>query len=68
MSTDACRLLSSQTELVVYNEDGTWKSLTVAEGLRTCDLCELLALKNHVTKNANWSLVERWQDPAIGEY
>ncbi|KAF0290011.1 Growth factor receptor-bound protein 10 [Amphibalanus amphitrite] len=53
------------TELVVCNEDGTWKSVIVAEGLRTCDLCELLAHKNNVTNDVNWSLVERWQDPAI---
>lgn len=69
--TDSCNSLEANscdddpTDLVVHNEDGTWKSLTVAEGLRTCDLCELLALKNHVTQNVNWSLVERWQEPAI---
>ncbi|XP_037074912.1 growth factor receptor-bound protein 10-like isoform X3 [Pollicipes pollicipes] len=68
---DSCNSLDANgsddeaTDLVVYNEDGTCKMLTVAEGLRTCDLCELLTLKNHVAKNVNWSLVERWQSPAI---
>lgn len=65
MSMPAGTSKDQTTELFVYNEDGTAKSLSIAEGLLTCDLCELLTIKNYVARDTSWCLLECWKDPAI---
>lgn len=47
-----------QAEVTFYNENNSFTTVIVEENLRACDLCQLLALKNQVPKDVNWSLVE----------
>ncbi|GAB6030527.1 hypothetical protein CHUAL_007392 [Chamberlinius hualienensis] len=54
--------LPKAAELSFYNDDGSYKTIVVEENLRAVDLCQLLALKNHVAKDVNWSVVLRLED------
>ncbi|GLH05976.1 Growth factor receptor-bound protein 10 [Gryllus bimaculatus] len=53
---------SAQEELVFFNDDGSFQTAVVGRDLRASDLCQLLALKNRVAKDVNWTLVEHWVD------
>lgn len=49
-------------ELVFHNDDGSCQLVVVERNLCASDLCQLLALKNRVAKDMNWSIVEQWPD------
>ncbi|KAK7864569.1 hypothetical protein R5R35_007337 [Gryllus longicercus] len=51
-----------EEELVFFNDDGSFQTAVVGRDLRASDLCQLLALKNRVAKDVNWTLVEHWVD------
>jgi len=54
-----------ETELSFYNDDGSCKTVVVESNLCSGDLCQLLALKNHVAKDSNWSIIEYWPEYGI---
>jgi hypothetical protein len=56
-----------QEEIVFYNDDGSFQTVIVERNLCASDLCQLLALKNRVSKSVNWSIVEHWQEYGLGE-
>ncbi|KAG5885091.1 hypothetical protein JTB14_003965 [Gonioctena quinquepunctata] len=49
-------------ELVFYNDNESFQSVVVERNLCASDLCQLLALKNRVSKSVHWSIVEHWGD------
>lgn len=49
-----------QEELLFYNDDGSFQSVVVERNLCATDLCQLLALKNRVSKDVNWTIIEHW--------
>nr|XP_008194011.1 PREDICTED: growth factor receptor-bound protein 14 isoform X2 [Tribolium castaneum] len=49
-----------EEEMVFYNDDGSFQTVIVERNLCASDLCQLLALKNRVSKSVNWSIVEHW--------
>ncbi|XP_073976555.1 growth factor receptor-bound protein 10-like isoform X3 [Rhodnius prolixus] len=49
-----------QEELHFFNDDGSCTDVVVEKNLRAGDLCLLLAVKNRVTKDLSWSIVEHW--------
>ncbi|XP_067005585.2 growth factor receptor-bound protein 10 [Anabrus simplex] len=49
-----------QEELVFFNDDGSYQTVVVEKNLCASDLCQLLALKNRVAKDVNWTIVEHW--------
>lgn len=51
-----------------YNEDNTYQTVVVVHKLRASDLCQILAMKNRVRKDCNWSIVEHWIDIGLGWY
>uniref|UniRef100_T1JAA8 SH2 domain-containing protein n=1 Tax=Strigamia maritima TaxID=126957 RepID=T1JAA8_STRMM len=56
-----------EADVDFYNDDGSCKTIVVEENLRTSDLCQLLALKNHVAKDSNWSVVEYLDELGLGK-
>jgi hypothetical protein len=56
-----------EEEIVFYNDDGSFQTVIVERNLCASDLCQLLALKNRVSKSVNWSIVEHWQEYGLGE-
>ena len=46
----------------VFGEDGSAKSLLVDERMSVSQVCRMLADKNHVKRDTNWSLVELLPD------
>lgn len=50
-----------------YNDDGSFQSVIVERNLCASDLCQLLALKNRVSKSVNWIIVEHWIDIGLGK-
>ncbi|XP_044266886.1 growth factor receptor-bound protein 14-like isoform X2 [Tribolium madens] len=51
-----------EEEMVFYNDDGSYQTVIVERNLCASDLCQLLALKNRVSKSVNWSIVEHWKE------
>ncbi|XP_046396922.1 growth factor receptor-bound protein 14-like [Ischnura elegans] len=51
--------------LTFYNDDGSYQSVVVERNLCSADLCNLLAIKNRVTKDVNWTIVEHWVELGI---
>ncbi|XP_063223736.1 growth factor receptor-bound protein 14-like isoform X2 [Bacillus rossius redtenbacheri] len=49
-----------EEELAFYNDDGSYQTVVVEANLCASDLCQLLALKNRVAKDVNWTIVEHW--------
>lgn len=60
-------LCNLQEQLDFYNDDGSFQSVVVERNLCTSDLCQLLALKNRVSKSINWCIVEEWTDFGLGK-
>lgn len=56
-----------QEEMVFYNDDGSYQTVIVERNLCASDLCQLLALKNRVSKSVNWSIVEHWKGYGLGK-
>ncbi|KAJ3658773.1 hypothetical protein Zmor_010494 [Zophobas morio] len=56
-----------EEEIVFYNDDGSFQTVIVERNLCVSDLCQLLALKNRVSKSVNWSIVEHWKEYGLGE-
>ena len=54
-------------ELVFHNDDESCQLVVVERNLCTSDLCQLLALKNRVAKDMNWTIVEQWTDLGLGK-
>ncbi|XP_014250737.1 growth factor receptor-bound protein 10-like isoform X2 [Cimex lectularius] len=54
-----------QEELQFFNDDGSYTGIIVEKDLRAIDLCLLLAVKNRVTKDFSWSIVEHWVETGI---
>lgn len=42
--------------------------MIVEKNLCVSDLCQLLALKNRVAKDVNWTIIEHWTDLGLGRY
>ncbi|VDK71941.1 unnamed protein product [Dibothriocephalus latus] len=43
--------------LTVFNEDGSYKTISVDEKMQALDVCETMLSKNHITSNSiNWQL------------
>jgi hypothetical protein len=57
-----------QEEIVFYNDDGSFQTVIVERNLCASDLCQLLALKNRVSKSVNWSIVEHWQEYGLERF
>ncbi|KAG8233019.1 hypothetical protein J437_LFUL013688 [Ladona fulva] len=51
--------------LTFYNDDGSSQSVVVERNLCSADLCNLLAIKNRVSKDVHWTIVEHWVDLGI---
>ncbi|VEN49162.1 unnamed protein product, partial [Callosobruchus maculatus] len=49
-------------EITFYNENESAQSVVVEKNLCASDLCQLLAMKNRVSKSVHWSIVECWTD------
>lgn len=54
-------------EVAFYNDDGSYQTVVVEKNLRASDLCQILALKNRVGLDINWTVVEHWVDVGLGE-
>lgn len=50
-----------------FNDDGSCTDVVVEKNLRAGDLCLLLAVKNRVTKDLSWSIVEHWIENGLGK-
>lgn len=50
-----------------FNDDGSYQSVVVEKNLRATDLCQLLALKNRLSKDVNWTIVEHWLELGLGK-
>ncbi|KAK6618567.1 hypothetical protein RUM43_012958 [Polyplax serrata] len=61
-SEDKDRSTEKQEELIFYNDDNSYQTAIVEKNLCVSDLCQLLALKNRVAKDVNWTIVEHWTD------
>ncbi|XP_068902755.1 growth factor receptor-bound protein 14-like isoform X3 [Tenebrio molitor] len=57
-----------EEEIVFYNDDGSFQTVIVERNLCASDLCQLLALKNRVSKSVNWSIVEHWQEYGLERF
>nr|CAH7738707.1 unnamed protein product [Callosobruchus chinensis] len=55
-------------EISFYNENESAQSVVVEKNLCASDLCQLLAMKNRVSKSVHWSIVECWTDLGLGEF
>jgi len=47
--------------------DGSHKMAVVDETMDACDVCMILAEKNHQNFGPNWTLVERLEDFELGK-
>lgn len=56
-----------QEMLVFYNDDDSYQTVLAEKNLCCSDLCALLAVKNRVAKDVNWTIVEHWIDAGIGK-
>ncbi|XP_071452038.1 growth factor receptor-bound protein 14-like [Hetaerina americana] len=54
-----------EEELTFYNDDGSFQSVVVERNLCSADLCNLLSIKNRVSKDVNWTIVEHWVELGI---
>ncbi|CAH0390035.1 unnamed protein product [Bemisia tabaci] len=54
-----------QVEVAFYNDDGSYQTVVVEKNLRASDLCQILALKNRVGLDINWTVVEHWVDVGL---
>ncbi|KAL0277009.1 UNVERIFIED_CONTAM: hypothetical protein PYX00_004443 [Menopon gallinae] len=59
-SEDKDTSTEKQQELVFYNDDNSYQTVVVEKNLCVSDLCQLLALKNRVAKDVNWTIIEHW--------
>ncbi|CAH1991468.1 unnamed protein product [Acanthoscelides obtectus] len=55
-------------EITFYNENESAQSVVVEKNLCASDLCQLLAMKNRVSKSVHWSIVECWTDLGLGKF
>jgi len=51
--------------LVIFNDDDSYQTVLAEKNLCCSDLCALLAVKNRVAKDVNWTVVEHWVDAGI---
>ncbi|KAK2708856.1 growth factor receptor-bound protein 14-like isoform X1 [Artemia franciscana] len=58
-------LFDKEVELAFHNDDGSMTNCIVEPNLCSGDLCQLLAVKNHVAKDGAWSIIESWQNFGI---
>ncbi|XP_056632292.1 growth factor receptor-bound protein 14-like isoform X2 [Diorhabda sublineata] len=49
-------------ELAFFNDNESFQLVVVERNLCASDLCQLLALKNRLSKSVHWSIVEQWND------
>ncbi|XP_074030953.1 growth factor receptor-bound protein 14 isoform X2 [Leptinotarsa decemlineata] len=49
-------------ELQFFNDNESSQSVVVERNLCASDLCQLLAVKNRVSKSVHWSIIEYWTD------
>nr|XP_023026632.1 uncharacterized protein LOC111514605 [Leptinotarsa decemlineata] len=54
-------------ELQFFNDNESSQSVVVERNLCASDLCQLLAVKNRVSKSVHWSIIEYWTDLGLGE-
>lgn len=50
-----------------YNDDNSQQTVVVEKNLCVSDLCQLLAMKNRVAKDVNWTIIEHWIDLGLGK-
>uniref|UniRef100_A0A1B6MKK1 SH2 domain-containing protein n=2 Tax=Graphocephala atropunctata TaxID=36148 RepID=A0A1B6MKK1_9HEMI len=51
--------------LVFFNDDDSYQTVLTERNLCCSDLCALLAVKNRVAKDVNWTVVEHWIDAGL---